>query len=258
MKKNNRVVLLTGVVVSILLLGCNKLEDYLGKDPLATYDKCRVEKMTYSYFSTSVDMVVNYNSYGDPVSVIQTQASTGRPNMIFKYDNKRRLTDYIGAYSNGGFEYWHQYVYDNKGRVIRDTTYLLGWIDNGKPVDYYDGAVIYYEYDQYGRITHTTQDWWSYPDNPLELYYSYDAKGNLVVPGVTYDNKISIHRTHRVWMFIDRNYSINNAHATVWNEHGLPTKLNQGVEDFSGTQFAGYYNGKFDTIIYKCKGDSPF
>ena len=253
MRNNKQIVLLTGVVISTLLLGCNKLEEYLGKDPLATYDQCRVEKMFWDNGGDPIEMQVTYNSYGDPVSVMNAEGGSGSPNMLFKYDNKRRLTDYIGAYSNGGFEYWHQYVYDNKGRVIRDTTYLLGWIENGEPVDYYDGAVIYYEYAQYGRIVHTTQDWWSFPDSPLELYYSYDAQGNRVAPGAVYDNKISIHRTHRVWMFIDRNYSLNNAHATAYNANNLPTNLDLGWPAAAGTQFAGYYTGRLDSIVYKCK-----
>lgn len=259
MKRIYRYCLMMGIgSVMIAFSGCNKLEEYLGKDPLATYDQCRVTKMKLSYYSTTAYLTVNYNSWGDPVSVIQPEPSTGRPNALFRYDNKRRLTDYIGAYSNNGFEFWHRYVYDNKGRVVRDTTYLLGDIINDAPANYYDGAVIYYEYDQYGRIIHTTQDWYSYPDDPLESYYSYDAKGNLVIPGATYDNKISIHRTHRVWMFIDRNYSINNAHATAWNANGLPANLDLGDVGVYGTRFAGFYNGKLDTIEYKCKSGSPF
>jgi hypothetical protein len=253
MNKNKRIALFVGVVISTVLVGCNKLEDYLKDDPLATYDQCRVEKMFWNYSGSLLEMNVTYNKHGDPVSVMNVQGGTGSPNMLFKYDNKRRLTDYIIAYSNGGFEQWHQYVYDNKGRVIRDTAYMLGWNDNGVPADYYDGAVIYYEYDQYGRIIHTSQDWWSYPDNPLETYYSYDAQGNQVVPGAVYDNKISIHRTHRIWMFIDRNYSLNNCHATAYNANNLPTNLALGWPNPSGTKFAGYYVGTLDSIVYKCK-----
>lgn len=252
---NKHLLLLISVSLSITFLGCNKLEEHLKDDPLATYDQCRVTKMKYSYYYTTDEATVTYNKWGDPVSIIQNQPTTGRPNSIFKYDNKRRLTDYIGAYYNGGFEFWHQYVYDNNDRVIRDTTYFFGWIDNGSPADYYDGAVVYYDYDQYGRIVHTKQEWFSFPGSPLDLYFSYDAKGNLVIPGATYDNKISIHRTHRVWMFIDRNYSVNNAHATAYTANGLPTNLFLGDVNGQGTQFAGYYNGKLDTIEYQCKGD---
>ena len=239
-----------GVTVSILLAGCNKLEEYLGNDPLATMDYCRVEKMTYTFLSNVISVTITYNAWGDPVSVKQSRPGTGHPDGIFRYDAKHRLTDYIGDYGGGGFEYWHRYVYDKNDRVIRDTSYFLGSITNDGPANYYDGAVIYYEYDKQGRIVHTTQDWFSFPDNPLGTYYSYDAKGNLVVPGAVYDNKICINRTNRIWMFIDRNYSINNAYATAWNEYGLPTKMELNSE---GGRFAGFYYGNLDSIEYKCK-----
>jgi hypothetical protein len=251
MRKNVHFILLMGVIVGILLSGCNKLEDRLDKDPLATSDLCQVKAMTYSVFSTPIGVTINYK-WGDPVSVIQTSSGTGHPDGYFRYDNKRRLTDYIGIYGNSnGFEFWHRYVYDKKDRVIRDTSYFLGIMVNDKPAFYNDGAVIYYEYDQYGRIVHTSQDWFSFPGSPTDSYYSYDAKGNLVIPGVTYDNKVSIHRTNRIWMFIDRNYSVNNAYATTWNEYGLPTKM--GLSD-QGGRFAGFYYGSLDTVEYKCKG----
>lgn len=243
-------------IIMIAFAGCNKLDDVLHDDPLATYNKCQVTNMTYSFSSTPVGVTISYNKWGDPVSVLQNQPGTGHPDGIFRYDNKRRLTDYIGMYSNGGFEFWHRYVYD-KGRVVRDTTYFFGIVVDDEPDWYLDGAVITYEYDQYGRIIHTSQDWFSSPGFPLDTYYSYDSKGNLVIPGVTYDNKVSVHRTNRIWMFIDRNYSLNNAYATAWNNNGLPTKM--GLSD-QGGQFAGFYYGSLDTLYYQCKGDanSPF
>jgi hypothetical protein len=242
--------------VMIAFAGCNKLEEYIENNPLATYDQCRVTSMTYSFLSNVIGVTINYNSFGDPISVIQTQSGTGHPDGHFRYDNKRRLKDYIGMYGNGGgFEFWHKYFYDNKGRVVRDTTYTLGNIVNDAPADYYGQSVTTYEYDQYGRISYTRHVWLDTPEFPFETIYTYDAKGNLVKPGLTYDDKISINRTHRVWMFITRNYSLNNAWATAWNDDKLPTAMTLNSE---GGNFAGFYYGNLDGITYQCKGDSPF
>lgn len=239
----------------IAFAGCNKLEERLDEDPLATLDQCQVSAMAYSYSSDTIGVTITYNKWGDPVRVMQTLTGTGHPDGIFRYDNKRRLTDYIGAYDNDFFEFWHRYVYDKKDRVIRDTTYFFGVIIDGEPDYAYDMAIITYEYDQYGRIVHTSQEWFDYPGHPLETYYSYDGKGNLVIPGVTYDDKVSIHRTNSIWMFIDRNYSLNNGYATAWNGNGLPT--NMKLNDLGG-RFAGFYYGRLDSIRYQCKDDSPF
>lgn len=259
MKKLYYCCLLLGVgYVSIALTGCNKeetTEDDLRKDPLATNDRCQVSFMNYSFSTEPIGVSIRYNSAGDPVNIIQTKPGTGHPNTLFRYDKKRRLTDYIGIYEDGGFEFWHRYVYDKKGRVIRDTSYFFGGMTDDEPEWYIDGAIVQYEYDHLGRIVHTSQDWFSSPGMPLDSYYSYDANGNLVVPGVTYDNKTAIHRTNRVWMFIDRNYSRNNAYATTWNENGLPFSME--LNDLGG-RFAGFYFGKLDGITYQCKGDAPF
>ena len=241
--------------LTIAFAGCNKLRDVLDKDPLATVDQCQVSSMTYLVDSDSIGVTITYNKNGDPVRVTQTSAGTGHPDGVFWYDNKGRLTDYIGVYNDDAFEFWHRYVYDNKGRVVQDTTYFFGFIDNDEPDLYYDVAVVNYEYDQYGRIVHTAQHWFNDPGNPLHTYYAYDNKGNLVIPGVTYDDKVSIHRTHRTWMFTGRNYSLNNGYATAWNANGLPTHMQLSDQ---GGRFAGFYYGRLHNIQYQCSGDSPF
>ncbi len=40
-------------------------------------------------------MQITYNSAGNPVKGIRTDASTGSPNVFFKYDIHNRLTDLI-------------------------------------------------------------------------------------------------------------------------------------------------------------------
>ena len=48
------------------------------------------------------------------------------------------------------------------------------------------------------------------------------------MPGAVYDTKISIYRTSNVWMFLNRNYSVNNIRrATAYNGKGLPKAFEQ-------------------------------
>lgn len=49
----------------------------------------------------------------------------------------------------------------------------------------------------------------------------YDASGNPT--GRTYDNKLNMNRTNSVWMFITRDYSVNNPFtAKQYNDKELP------------------------------------
>ena len=249
--KRAGLILCVGATLS-LLAGCNKLLDYLHDHPDGTVDLCQIKNMTVYYNnSDSVTVDFTYNSWGAPVSVIQSRAVTGRPDGLFRYDSRHRLTDYIEAYKNGFFETWHQYVYDKNNRIIRDTTYIFGAVGDEPPPpdEVYDIAVVYYEYDDKERIIHTKQVWSDFPNDPLNIYYYYDANGNLSAPGAVYDDKINVHRTNKVWMFIDRNYSVNNAYASAYNEYGLPTKM-ELIDPV--TRLAGFYTGKC-SITYKCK-----
>jgi hypothetical protein len=55
--------------------------------------------------------------------------------------------------------------------------------------------------------------------------YVYDANGNLV-NGAVYDNKLNINRTNAVWMFITRDYSVNNPFtASQYNQNSLPLRF---------------------------------
>jgi hypothetical protein len=191
--------------------------------------------------------VIAYNSYSDPVSITPGWIGTGNTRRLFRYDSKHRLTDYIGAYELGGYEQWRWYVYDNNNRVIRDTSYSFGSLSDKKSGQY-GPFVTTYDYDSKGRITHTSTlaTWLPYP--PQEFFYTYDSHGNLESPGVTYDDKINFRRTNRVWMFIDRNYSVNNSKPVIgYNDHGLPLKVGAGITGFVG------FNGPWMELTYQCK-----
>ena len=66
--------------------------------------------------------------------------------------------------------------------------------------------------------------------------YEYDKRGNLVIADATYDKKTSIYRTHAIWMFLNRNYSLNNpVVATSYNANGLPLTFTNGISFFESS-----------------------
>ncbi len=90
----------------------------------------------------------------------------------------------------------------------------------------HNAGLTTYTYDATCRVIKTTTIGIGGPEDgfvPLVNEYSYDINGNLVLPGITYDNKVNIHRTNKVFMFVDRDYSMNNPFtAPAYNGYGLP------------------------------------
>jgi hypothetical protein len=250
MTKIQRVGLMLWVGTTLVLLaGCNKLIDYIKDHPDEDCTACKITKITSIIdFDIDADTVIatfTYTPWGDPASVTPTHISTGNPQYLFRYDSKHRLTDNIGAYDNGYYQEWFHYVYDSHDRIIRDTAYAFGLLNDRTNTEF-GPAVTTYDYDSKGRVIHTTmvELWLPYP--PREHFYSYDTNGNLVVPGAVYDNKINFRRTNKIWMFLSKNYSVNNAKpVTGYNDKGLPLKV------VGYSSFLSFF-GKSLEIEYKC------
>ena len=216
----------------ISLLSCYKvdLKDYIHPDKTPKF--CSIKKIL-SFNEYGIDTLVwnfNYNQWGDPASVRLSHVNTGRPEFLFYYDNHRRLTDFVGAYDgNFSFEFWHHYVYEGK-KIIRDTIHAFGSIVNGKPVPdpmYHHLILVHHlEYDNYDRIIKNTLEYPFFDIIPTEVEeFTYNISGNMsrykrTVPEFSYtrydttysnyDSKVNLRRTHKIWMFIDRNYSLNS------------------------------------------------
>jgi hypothetical protein len=240
-------------VISVLffLPGCKKVFDYLLDHPDAAPCFCRIEQFSYSsnnsvgFEGNGRDTVVfSYNTAGNPTTAIRPYPGTGYPNFAFRYDQHERLTDLIGVYqidniSNGVIaESWHRYFYDSRNRIVIDSFYLFPLIENGRPTIGDHGALSFlnYDYDAEDRIiaAHVHIGSIAYTST-----YSYDSNGNLV--GSAHDNKVNLHRTNKIWMFLDRDYSMNNPLPAnySYNSFGLPVK----IVPPSGTQ------GSFFSVI---------
>jgi hypothetical protein len=175
---------------------------------------------------------------------------------LFRYDAHDRLTDYIGVYSagNGGYEFWHHFVHDNKGRIVRDTTFTFGRMAGGNPVRGFVERVTTYKYDTQNRIIE--EDGLSpFSGNTYQYLYVYNSQGNLERDYGHYDDKINIHRTHPIWQFIDRDFSQNNfipgfLTAITYNAYGLPVQFDTDPKAFSAIFI--YINYNHLEVAYQC------
>lgn len=216
------------LLVSILVPGCEKGTEYNINRGAAELKDCPITQIIRNNYGIVDTLVFVYNSFGDPVSATRLPSpGTGAPTYVFKYDKKRRLTDVIGLYHSGtSAEVWHRYFYDNPGnsKIVKDSTYYFVLIQNGQPFNYLQSSLSFLTYDKYDRIIKDSI-LYSWTSESFITEYSYDENGNRT--GRTYDNKINIHRTNKIWMFYDRDYSVNNPFvADSYNSKALPTKLN--------------------------------
>ncbi len=248
-KINSAVMVCTGIFLASQILSCTKPPANIDpRDGNNTYSGCRIAQTVNG--NTSRQFV--YNSNNDPVSVQASFVGTGSPNLRFTYNKKDQLIEYAGLYSNGSFEFLHRYGYSNN-RLITDTTYTLGPYAN--PANSFSKRYSYVAYDALHRVVQDSEIH-VYPLPRTEVHrYQYNASGNLETsPGNIYDTNLNPHRTNKVWMLIDRNYSVNNpVTAENYNSSGLPLTL-QGGGKTSLVMILGYFYYYSTTqIIYDCR-----
>ena len=253
-------------IAVFILPGCTKLVDYLdhhGTPP----QLCDIQKIISPalFEGPPLDtLYITYNRDGSPASALRHGfADEGNPNWFFYYDRQGRLTEALTVFSaytvskgkvSGDGIYLHRYSYDNRNRAITDTFYSGPTFVNGVLTVFHGGInVSLLEYDSKDRLIKETFTEIPHDGGPAAPQgvrnYSYDANGNLIKPGVTvvYDDKVNFNRTNKVWMLIDRNYSVNNAFTTgTYNSFGLPTK---NLPDFPFL-LEGYSSA---TIQYSCQ-----
>ncbi len=247
-------------VSAIFVCSCQKNlqlennEDELSGTPLPGQEtNCRIESIwEKAGIYNQRFLLVLYDQFENPTAITNPLIGTGSPFRVFKYDHWHRLREYIGDYGNGGFEFWHFYGYDLNGRIGTDTMYIFGVLQD-KPLNYVNRTIAQIQYDNQGRIIHisTSDHGFSFVDT-----FEYDAVGNLIYPseaGVTYDNRVNIHRTNDIWMFLARDYSINNPFiADEYNATGFPTIINANNPwDFQFVNTTIFLN--HSQVSYSCR-----
>ncbi|HRN55599.1 MAG TPA: RHS repeat protein [Agriterribacter sp.] len=227
--------------VIILSTGCKKVLDYVAHHSDGLASQCRIEGFTGSFKTYEVDgseegvLVPDtvrffYNAQGNPVKVEHTFSKTiwaiSSLDAAFRYDQNGRLTAFLTGVSpiaNYADE-WHSYTYVNSHLIIDTVFYYASddWTIKDRPDFYSHYFVDTYELDTFGRIIKVTTSHGNIST------YSYDQNGNLIKPGVTYTNKTNMRQTNKVWMFVDKDYSVNSPQsaASQYNQHKLPVKLN--------------------------------
>lgn len=238
MKK--RISLFAGVLCLsfTLMTGCKKHDC-----APCTVDGCRIEKIIPVTPTYGDSAVFTYNQSGDPVSM-----TTSNENLVFKYDGHNRLTEVGDYYNNGFYQYWHHYIYNHQNVIVADSLYDSGPLLNGVPASHFYIHYVTFNYDAQGRIIQKRDSASNGgPFNPIVINYVYDSKGNLE-NGASYDDKISLRRTNKIWEFIDQNYSLNNEiPAGPYNNAGLPLRV------AGNPQFFGFLHFGAVNVTYSCK-----
>jgi hypothetical protein len=266
MKKFIFTMVIPMAIAVFILPGCTKLVDYLehhGSPP----QLCDIQKIiSPGIFEGPVPdtLYFSYNRDGSPASAIRNGfADEANPNWFFSYDRQGRLIQAAALFSGftisngkltGSGIYLHRYSYDIRNRVSTDTFKAGPTFVNGVLTVFHgEIQVSHLEYDSRDRIIKETITEISQSGGPAtpngSVDYNYDANGNLTKPGQTivYDQKVNFYRTNKVWMLINRNYSVNNPFtAGTYNSFGLPTK---DIPPFAFL-FLGYSDA---TIQYSCQ-----
>lgn len=188
---------------------------------------CRIERLSPAAISQK-EFIFNYNSKGNPILI--ESVGYGRRQFDFMYDSKNRLVDLIEISPEFGrsFSIWHKYSYDANDRVIVDSIFKDFDIISNRPFKARIKTVDYLEYDAKDRIIRTYKKSKAGTEQNITVY-TYDANGNRTDISSIYDTKMNLHRTHKIWQLIDRDYSMNNPLGMMeynsYNAFGLPVEL---------------------------------
>lgn len=241
-------------VIGVLALlfsvsSCKKIWDEIKHHPDGAADNCRIETVYFTEHFINPDGAADYILFNDTAdfkyNAKEQLASIDYASQahdlgwdvypvmgqVFKYDSKGRLQGYFmnasiqGTSISGQHAHWYTYSSDGKTVVDSIGTYTgsntaedAGWLYSS--ADFYSKITL----DAYGRIVKE-----QYGDGTV-TNYSYDSKGNLIKPGVTYTIKTNIFQTNKALMFVSRDYSMNAAtgYASQFNSNQLPVKINSG------------------------------
>ena len=231
----------------------------MAKEDLVT-SNCRIKQLIFNADrQKDKSGIFAYNKSGDPVSYTPTGYSNRSRKYEFRYDAGGRLTDYIGYNPTAvpvRCDFWIKYSYDNRNRIVRDSVYYNS--NYGQALISFANNVgtTAYEYDNSDRITAVIyKEFSNNVPNGVTGYYKYDynGSGNLVTPGAVYDDQKSIYRTSKIWMFLGRNYSVNNLKpALAYNPNGLPSAFAATAAHGAEMHMLQFIDLSDCEILYEC------
>jgi len=272
MKKLTKLLSLTALIALFTLPSCQKIYDYVQHHPDAHDTLCHVTSIGIKgFYGNSDQYIVYYNAQGNPDSLIDNNpvGTIGNSRYFFKYDNLNKLSDFMWAETiASGLPWfaivWHKYVYVQSDYIVDTTLTYAGDVRQPAPAAadaaYY--TITAFTLDGHGRIIKqwSIQEANEPPHAPvLTNTFAYNPMGNKVLsdPSLTYDNKVNIYRTNKVWQFLYNDYSLNNviradsSFMPSYNDHGLPLSL----PNLTGNNirlFGLYNTDTTATISYAC------
>jgi hypothetical protein len=208
---------------------------------------CKILKIAHVDRSGSGDPSANYAGYftytpwGDPEKITWDLKTTGRPDYFFTYDNKRRLTRFEGLLNSSVFDFVTIYNYEGD-KIVGDSSWFIGTDVNNFRGTAFSSIANKYTYDTKGRIVRVDA---ISTFGTFSATFEYDAAGNRVRPGATYDNKKSYLRTNAWLMLVTKDFSMNNPRvADEYNKKDLPLTYNSTDLTF--------LNSLINEIDYNC------
>ena len=222
---------------------------------------CKLRTVTHEMINppgtpnTQITGTFVYHLDGLPHELVYDRSGTGTPNYYFVYDGKRRLIELQETHrrNEAGPVIYHRYGYNNFNQIVEDTIFNF---TSYEPASSYPRFVSTLTYDVHGRVkSELIRELDN--GNQRTVTYNYDSRGNLIVagwPSSSYDDKVSIFRTHTLFQFIHRNYSKNNASVQKrYNSKGLPLSNRPMNDQF----FSAYPDNGSTTVITRANYDCP-
>ena len=252
-----------GLTAATLLIasGCKKHckenePDQTPKEKPALIKDCRIKSFT-KLGDYPESLYFHYNEQGNPTHTSATP--DGPPNRKFEYDSKHRLIRYSdpGITYPSSFNFRMHYFYDDKDRISYDSSFYTGNIGEDGKINVAYQFVNRYTYDEYGRVIKIVEQTVPSPytsEATYTFYFSYDEHGNLANrDGAVYDDKPNYLRTNKIWMFLDRDYRVNNTRkAKTYNDKELPLLFRIDELPPVNIGFARL-PGNYSEFSYECK-----
>lgn len=270
MRKRPRLLIAMAAAIACLSLpACSKVSQQLKDHPDEIGEFCAVDTLNFGAQPYYEQVKISYDAVGNPVSMLPLipLENVEFDDLYLRYDRHNRLKDFLYVFpGNALVDIWHRFSYPSPRVVVDSLIYYEGLLadPNPPPPPYIDLDVFRYDLDEHGRIVRSIANFAYNPAQFDTAYIAYDEKGNKVVPGVVYDDKINIYRTNKVWQLLFQDYSMNNpivpkslsypASILSYNAWWLPLVYDNGPADPNPSVFAYFYS--YLTISYSC-GSSP-